>query len=304
MNRDTIFLSSQQSIALISTIFALWLTVFFEVAVESYFGYFLIITIGILHGANDIKLIGNHKNVKQKGYDLGALLKYILVVGVSTVCFILLPKFALSTFIIISAYHFGEQHWIKKVRLKSLLSRLFFTFYGLLIFGMIFYFNPNDTATIINNITEVSLTQEHFRLLTIVSAIGMLSIVLYGVKTKRFHFNWLEELFLLLIFALIFYWASLIWAFAIYFVLWHSFPSLDDQIKSLYGSNTKVNLIRYLKSSWLYWLISIIGLGMALYFFRDQKDLFHTIFFAFLAAITLPHVLVMDKLMQPKKDAK
>lgn len=297
------FLSKQQSIALFFTIFSLWLTVFVEVNVESYVGYFLIITIGILHGANDIKLIGNQKNADNKGYNLGVLLKYILVVGVSTVCFILLPKFALSTFIIISAYHFGEQHWIKKVQNKSLLSRLFFTSYGLLIFGLIFYFNWTDTAIIISNITDVSLTQLHFSQLVIVSLVWMVSIGVYGILTKKFLINWIEEIFLLLVFALIFYLASLIWAFAIYFVLWHSFPSLDDQIRLLYGSNTKLNLIQYLKSSWLYWLVSIIGLGLALYFFRDQKDLFHTIFFAFLAAITLPHVLVMNKMMQPNEDA-
>ena len=299
MKKTSIFLSSHQSLALICTFFALWLTVFFEGAIESYFGYILIITIGILHGANDIKLIGFHNRKRKPRNEMHVLIRYILVVALSTIFFVFLPKIALGVFLIISSYHFGEQHWIRKVLNKSFLSRLYFTCYGLLIFGMVFYFNSEDTSNIIYNITDLTFTKSHYGAVVLGSLFSLVGLSIYGVLSKKFVCNWYEELFLLVVFALIFYLASLIWAFAIYFILWHSLPSLDDQIRAMYGANSKQNLIKYLKNSWLYWLISIIGLGLTLYFFKDQQELFHTIFFAFLAAITLPHVMVMNDVMQP-----
>ena len=87
--------------------------------------------------------------------------------------------------------------------------------------------------------------------------------------------------------------AALLWAFAIYFIVWHSIPSLIDQTKALYGESSKMNFINYIKSSIIYWLISIVGV-IILYVLTIYFQInFITIFFAFLAAITVPHVIVM-----------
>ncbi|MGY8916478.1 MAG: Brp/Blh family beta-carotene 15,15'-dioxygenase, partial [Flavobacteriales bacterium] len=90
--------------------------------------------------------------------------------------------------------------------------------------------------------------------------------------------------------------ASLLWSFAIYFILWHSLPSLVDQIRFLYGGVTKKNIILYLKTSFVYWAISVIGLALFFLFFGGDSDTFLSFFFSFLAAITFPHVLVMTRL--------
>ena len=102
-----------------------------------------------------------------------------------------------------------------------------------------------------------------------------------------------QELFLILLFALLFKMAALLWAFAIYFIVWHSVPSLIDQIRMLYGEANKINVIKYVKSSFMYWLISLIGLVLLYFATTYFKISFITIFFAFLAAITVPHVIVM-----------
>jgi hypothetical protein len=49
--------------------------------------------------------------------------------------------------------------------------------------------------------------------------------------------------------------SSLIWGFAIYFVIWHSIPSIIDQIKFLNGSFSFPHFITYCKNAGFYWLL-------------------------------------------------
>ena len=93
--------------------------------------------------------------------------------------------------------------------------------------------------------------------------------------------------------------ASLIAGFAIYFIIWHSIPSLRDQIIELHSEFNTDNLVLYLKNSVLYWLVSIVSLFVLYYVVNDEK-LFISLFFSFLAAITFPHVLVMFNLFKNK----
>ena len=90
------------------------------------------------------------------------------------------------------------------------------------------------------------------------------SVLLYN--KKFFDCNVPVELFLLLVFAVVFYKSTLIWSFAIYFILWHSLPSILDQTKQLYGCISKENVLRYIKSSFLYWFVSVFGLSVMFYF--------------------------------------
>ena len=125
----------------------------------------------------------------------------------------------------------------------------------------------------------------------------LLIFSLYVWMKKDMNINVGEELFLIALFVIIFKLASLVWAFSIYFIFWHSLPSLKDQINVLYGTFNKESIRSYIKSSILYWIVAIIGLGLVLYFFRYDQSLFLSLFFAFLAAITLPHVFVMHRIM-------
>ena len=49
--------SKLQSGMLVATFFSLWLAVYFGNAIEEVFGYILILSFGILHGANHINLL-------------------------------------------------------------------------------------------------------------------------------------------------------------------------------------------------------------------------------------------------------
>ncbi|GAB4160854.1 MAG: hypothetical protein Tsb0033_17400 [Winogradskyella sp.] len=170
---------------------------------------------------------------------------------------------------------------------------LFFLSYGALIFGLLFYNNFTATSAIINELTNVAIEQKYYLYFLLLGIGATIITTILNRKNFTSDFNYFQELFLILLFTLLFQLASLLWAFAIYFVVWHSLPSLIDQIKVLYGNSSKINLINYIRSSFVYWLISILGL-VILYFSTQYFAInFITLFFAFLAAITVPHVIVM-----------
>ena len=121
-----------------------------------------------------------------------------------------------------------------------------------------------------------------------------LGSLVYLRKTLRF--NVVEQIFFVVVFFIVFNSASLLWAFAIYFILWHSLPSMIDQINFLYGRTSTKNVKKYFISSFPYWIISVIGMGLILFLFRESLNTSLAFFFSFLAAITFPHVLVINKL--------
>jgi beta-carotene 15,15'-dioxygenase len=98
---------------------------------------------------------------------------------------------------------------------------------------------------------------------------------------------------------IILYKTNLIWGFAIYFVFWHSLPSMKAQVVYLYEEYTYKNFLKYCQSAFIYWLLAILFLGI-IYFYFKESSFFVAIFFSFLSAITFPHVLVIHHIMQKK----
>lgn len=284
-----------QGATLIATFFSLWLAVYFEHAVENLFAYILILTFGMLHGANDIKLLQVGAKKKSKPYDFFRILAYyvffiLCVAGL----FYILPSIALVLFILFSAYHFGEQHWISKVSGNILFRIFFYTAYGLVILFLLFAAHHTEVSDIIFDIIGIYINNLYYPLMLGIS--GFIFVLLYLMKYKQSKINIFLELFYLLVFFIIFNTASLLWAFAIFFILWHAIPSLADQITYLYGDLSRKHFMKYVKSSLIYWLASVITLVILFFFIDGSSEGFIPFLFSFLAAITFPHVLVISRL--------
>jgi len=258
------------------------------------------LSIGLIHGANDIAIIRKLKNKKSKDSNpTRSILIYSGIVFSTLVLFIVLPQLALWLFILISAYHFGEQHW--SVTLKMLNNKLkivFYTTYGLSILFLLLFLNVSFAKEIIHQITPNAYFDQYLTEITKISFIlllaGFASLILYK---KEFAQRIPLELLQIASLFLIFKWGNLIFGFAFYFVLWHSLFSIKDQLKFLYGKITGKNLMHYFKQSAIYWLISLVGLGVLVYLLND-KDYFYSLLFAFIAAVTFPHVFVINKMMK------
>jgi Brp/Blh family beta-carotene 15,15'-monooxygenase len=303
MKKNDIQIENLSNWMVVTTFFSLWLAVQFEESIENLFAYTLILTFGILHGANDLKLIERSKASQRSDKDfIKTLLYYALFVLVSAIFFYFLPTLALLLFVLFSGYHFGEQHWNSRIGTNSILGRIFFLCYGLFILFLLFYLHVTTVTDIVQSITRSGLSKPIYFYGTLFC--GLLSLVTFFILTfkneslKAFFFR---ELFYVGVFFVVFSTASLLWSFAIYFVLWHSIPSLADQINFLYGGLSKNSIIKYAKSSFPYWVVSIVGLSVLLYFFSADLESSFPLFFAFLAAITFPHVMVINKMNNPPK---
>ncbi|WP_310557544.1 Brp/Blh family beta-carotene 15,15'-dioxygenase [Flavobacterium sp.] len=281
--------------------FCLWINSFFSDKFQIIIGFIFILSFGILHGANDLKLILT-LNIKNKSISFYKIITYyIAVVLVGVVCFYTVPLFALILFISVSGYHFGEQQW---QNLENRINKRFiysFQFtYGITILLILFHFHQQEVQNIIFEITSVAISNSYIPLLLKIFGLALISMLLYlYLKVVEIRNQLILEVFYLLIFTIIFISSSLIWGFAIYFVLWHSIPSMIDQIHFLYSDFNFSNFKKYIKSAFIYWIASLFGIALLYFIFKEEK-MFNALFFSFLAAITFPHALVILKMFGRK----
>ncbi len=264
-------------------------------------GFLIILTFGVLHGANDIVIINkSFKQLKNKKL-VFVISFYLTIVLVSATLFVFVPVLALLLFVIISAYHFGEQHWNSiLVYSNRYIKVLFELIYGCFIFCLIFYFHLEEVERIIESICNYYIDLSRMWLLLTISGVLMVILSLYLLtNNKLFKIQLSEQMLYILVLAIVFKVSGLIWSFAVYFVLWHSIPSLNDQITYLYGKVNRDTITEYIKKAFVYWLASIIGLMALLFLFKDYK-VFEALLFSFIAAITFPHVIVIYKMFNVK----
>jgi Brp/Blh family beta-carotene 15,15'-monooxygenase len=293
-------MSNTLKLSVITSFAGLWLTSYLSNKYQTILGFFLILSFGVLHGANDLVLIDQLKSNKKLDF-VKIIGIYVSIVGISVLLFTNIPIVALLLFIIVSSYHFGEQHWNEIIKTnKSLVTSIFQFNYGLLILVILFYFNTKEVIEIIYEITKYTISAEHIEgaVLIALSVFVILSIRLYLISTE-FKNNLIEQLFYLVVLAVVFKASSLIWGFTIYFIFWHSIPSLNDQLVFLYGSSTWADFKKYFKTAFIYWFISLIGV-FGLYYIAKDMVVFDALFFAFLASITFPHFIVILNMYQKK----
>lgn len=294
-------MAKYSNIAIVASFFGLWIDSFLNNKSQLTVGFLLIFTFGILHGANDLLLIEKLIYKKEPNTKSKTLLYYVTVVMVGSLLFYVIPGIILSAFVIVSGYHFGEQQWksLNKNEFKFLVEA-FHLVYGLLILSLLLAFHLDEVQKIIYVITNINLPSLYF-LISLKVFGGLFSVLSLYFSLKHIIMvrQFIMELFYLIVFAIIFKSSSLIWGFALYFVLWHSLPSMIDQIKFVYGSFSFANFMTYCKSALIYWVASLIGISILYMVFQDVK-IFNALFFSFLASITFPHVFVVTKMFNHK----
>lgn len=289
-------MTKNTNLSVLLSFFGLWLTSLLRNESQIIIGFILILSFGIVHGANDLLLIEKIKGTERTIY-WKLLVNYTGAVLLAVVLFAFIPWVGMLLFIIISSYHFGEQHWEEKNIFSSkIISTLFNAIYGLFILLLLFQFHNNEVITVLEGITGITLDFINIPLLFRISGLLLLAFFAFSIFTsKKIQKILAPELFYLLVFTILFKVGSLILAFAIYFIFWHSIPSLFDQVKFLFGEVSVSNFKNYVKSAIIYWLVSIIGI-IILYFLLKDYKIFDSIFFSFLAAITFPHVFVIERM--------
>ena len=256
-----------------------------------YLTIFGVLTIGILHGANDLSLLQRISFMRKKSQ---RFLVYITSVLLFSMILYNFPFAALLLFVLFSCYHFGEQQWRNYFESKTNYPQFFYFVYGAFVFSMLFWSHAEQTQLIIKELSNLHILPISFHYMTYCSVcLCVLYLLIQFSAAKTMIMDILLQSTVLMI---LFWTTNLIISFGTYFIIWHSWPSLKDQTLTLY--NKPNAYLAYLKDAFPYWIISILGLSL-FFMYNDQIGLNPlALFFAFLAAITFPHVLVIFGLHQ------
>lgn len=284
-----------QDFMIFITFFLFWISIQFGEVIEDTIAYIFVLSLGIIHGANDLNILQKNK-IKKHNFGK-SLFIYLMIILSCMIIYWIVPFIAMLAFILLSAYHFGEQHLEKKIADFGMLKGCIYTMYGLFIFSLLFHENMADVNTILSGLTatEISLELVQYILISL-SALLLLLPVYAHFKNITIKFNYFKELLYLFVLFLVFKTGSLIFGFAVYFVFWHSIPSIADQIRFLFGTHNKRSLTKYFKAALFYWVLSIAGLVIAYYALDSQ--LFKTVLFLILFAVTAPHTWVMKRMKE------
>ena len=259
-----------------------------------YLAIFGVLTLGILHGANDLSLLQSISFMRTKSQ---RFLVYIATVLLFSLILYHFPMTALLFFILFSCYHFGEQQWTHRFHSKTNFPQFFYFVYGAFLFSMLFWSHADQTQSIIKELSDLYITPISFQYTTYTSVcLCVLYLLLQFSLAKTLIMDVLLQSAVIM---LLFWTTNLIVSFGTYFIIWHSWPSLQDQTRTLY--NKPNAYFAYLKDAFPYWIISILGLSL-FFVYNEQIGLNPlALFFAFLSAITFPHVLVIFGLHQKFK---
>lgn len=291
---NSIFIRNYENFMLFFTFFLFWVSIQFGEVVEDFIAYILVISVGILHGANDLLILSTKEQKDKK------LIKNLSIyIGIILLCVVIywFSSFvAIVLFVVLSAYHFGEEHLSHKINVNFVFNAVYFLSYGLFIFALLFYQSLSDVDLIMKELTGGTFSKFQIEITLIMSAVFLSTGSIYLIIMRRNEaVLFLREFLYLVLLFLVFNTSSLILGFAIYFILWHSIPSIIHQIEFISGSLNKRNVVTYVKKALIYWVISIAGL-LVLYQVLPEIKLLATVVFVILFAVTAPHTWVMHRM--------
>ena len=264
-------------------------------------GFILILSIGVIHGANDLLIIKKHTRKNSLKSQISYFLYYLGLVFLGFVFFYLFPSIALLSFVLVSIYHFGEQHWevsASKAEFVNVKRIYPIILHGLIFFVIVFMNNINIVNDVLLSFNTISLNYTYLRILLIVLFLIYMSLLLLSKSIRGYFAD--EFIFFILLFLLTLN-SSLIFGFSIYFIFFHSVLSIKDQVKYIYGDDNSQYIKKYLISALPYFILALLFL-IGSYLFIDFESLdILPIMFTFLAAITFPHVIVIEKMYSSMK---
>ena len=202
-----------------------------------------------------------------------------------------------------SIFHFGEQYLeskgIYKIQNNWFLSVFTpFILHGLLVFNLIFLNNLADVNLILEKFTINELSNNILNITLLIISFFYLISILYN-SSVRIHF--INEILFFGLFYIITKNSTLLFSFAFYFAFFHSILSMNDQIKFVYGKVSYSNIRKYILFASPYFILALIFLYILYNNFNVYSDQFLPLFFSFLAAITFPHVFVIEKMYNKMK---
>lgn len=258
----------------------------------------LILFVGIPHGAADHKIF-QQLYVNARGYK-ALILFYVAYLGLMGLVFLLwyfLPVLAFLLFILLSCYHFGQGNFAY-LSGDDWRSVGLFIVWGIWIVAVPVLSNYSEAQPVLENLLDRDiplLTPAFIKQLILGLTIGV--VIWMRFLAPRFPSKLLlKEYFSLLILGTMFLCTPLFLGFAVYFALWHALPSALDQITFLWKQTTMTTFWKYGQGVLPFSLLALGALGMLVWLVPiEGVSHYWSWLFVFIAAVTLPHMLLLDR---------
>ena len=258
--------------------------------------FFLIFFIGLPHGSFDgavASLIG----FKTKYQFTKFVIYYLILFCFVVIFWVNFPIVSLIIFLLMTIVHFGLCDWsfynVNKNKIPITLA------HGMsVIFGII-YFNEEEAFKIFEYLTNNNIYL--FKNYIFIAYIITLVLIIYFIYLSLYEKKIRQGIFEILALLIIFYLFDPILSFAIYFCFFHTYKHLKQLITNIYLhiQNKKFVII----STILFTLISWIGSFVVILYLAQNINLYESflrVIFIGLAALTLPHMFLVDFLYRKK----
>ncbi|MEE2933742.1 MAG: Brp/Blh family beta-carotene 15,15'-dioxygenase [Pseudomonadota bacterium] len=239
----------------------------------------LIILGGLPHGALDPVLAKNARIYTTKYGFIIFICAYSFIGILTTLFWLKLPFIGLSLFILISVYHFSRDQ----------ISLMHGIPYATLILALTVWFWPTEVEQIFRGLI---FGEDPNYIITVIHFAGYIAVLSLLLEIKNWNSQILFDLLILLCFAVFF--PPLIY-FSLYFVFIHSARHIKHEFTLLDKGTQYVAVKNMVTYSGLTLLLALLAYG---WFSsnEDLTDLHFKILFIGLAAITVPHMLLIELL--------
>jgi Brp/Blh family beta-carotene 15,15'-monooxygenase len=257
------------------------------------YGFFgiILLVIGIPHGAID-HLTSDPFITKSGLFRFIAF--YLLLIALYLICWFFFPLIALISFIVMSAYHFGQTHFLG-VRVPKTADIILFLSRGSFFLALILLGNLEETAAILKDIVEIQISDKQSITIIAILFFSTVAIQLYLLKTLR-QKDFLE----LIVLGGLLYYSPLLVGFITYFGFWHALPSMIKEYAYLKRIPQFGTFKKFFIQLLPFTLLSLIGITLILLIGKHYLETSQLIliFFIMISLISFPHIIYMDRFLR------
>lgn len=253
----------------------------------------VLLSIGIPHGALD-HLLPQGGN-KSKNLTI-FILKYLGIIAAYLILWMIFPAISLAIFLLISAYHFGQGHFIHFKITKF--KKLTYFILGCNFLAIILFSDFIATAAILDSIVQIGFISEYNSIIML--AFFVTSIILVSIQNIAKIHLLLSEIILL---SFLLYTLPVLMGFILYFGFWHALPSMMAEFDSLTAKIQQGKIKKFVIQLAPFSIISFIGIGIILFLANSylNEEQMILLFFILVSLISAPHIWVMNNFLEKKE---
>ena len=268
----------------------------------------LILLIGIPHGATD-HLIFSRLGVERFGRNKWILFfsGYLGLMLLYGILWWLAPVLSLGLFLVMSAYHFGQSNW-SFLWEKSALGGVVVS----MIWGSWVIFTPLLLQAETSLVIVAQIIGKPLQVPTNLW-MGAIALLVFNLLAMGYIFSrgWIgikefsREIFHVILLELLFFTCPLVLSFAVYFTLWHALGSMQDQVDFFSRYEPRYRWLEYFRQVIPMTVLALLGLaGFVAWQYTRLLEGNIAAMFVFIAILTLPHMILMEKLYKILNNAK